>query len=113
MEKPTLVTKAKELRETETEAEHKIWSLLRAKKLNGIKFRRQENIGNYIVDFVSFEKKLIIEVDGGQHNSEENKTSDEARTAWFESQGFRILRFWNNEVLSNMDGVMARIKEYL
>jgi very-short-patch-repair endonuclease len=111
MTKPNLTNRAKELRQTETEAEQIIWSWLRTKKLNGVKFRRQEPIGIYIVDFVTFEKKLIIEIDGGQHNIEENKANDEIRTQWLESQGFRVIRFWNNEVHSNLDGVITRIKE--
>ena len=111
--KPNLVKRAKELRQGETQAEQIIWSWLRAKKLNGVKFRRQQPIGIYIVDFVSFEKKLIIEIDGGQHSFEENKVNDEVRTQWLESQGFRIIRFWNNEVFSNLEGVIAQIKEVL
>jgi very-short-patch-repair endonuclease len=113
MQKPNLVHRAKELRQSETEAEQIIWSWLRAKKLKGVKFRRQEPIGTYVVDFVSFEKKLIIEIDGGQHNFEETKTNDDARTAWLESQGFRVIRYWNNEVASNLDGVLTQIEEAL
>ena len=111
--KPNLTNRAKELRQSETEAEQIIWSWLRAKKLNGVKFRRQEPVGIYVVDFVSFEKKLIIEIDGGQHNLEENKATDEVRTQWLKSQGFRVIRFWNNEVSSNLDGVIALIEESL
>jgi len=113
MTKPSLTNRAKELRQSETEAEQIIWSWLRAKKLKGVKFRRQEPIGTYVVDFVSFEKKLIIEIDGGQHNFAENKTNDDARTEWLESQGFRVIRFWNNEVASNLDGVLTLIEEAL
>jgi very-short-patch-repair endonuclease len=98
MEKPNLRKRAKDLRHSETQAEQIIWSWLRAKKLDGVKFRRQEPVGAYVVDFVSFERKLIIEIDGGQHNVEENKVNDELRTQWLESQGFRVLRFWNNDV---------------
>jgi very-short-patch-repair endonuclease len=113
VQKPNLVDKAKQLRHNETEAEQIIWSCLRTKKLNGVKFRRQQPIENYIVDFVSFERKLVIELDGGQHNVEENKISDDARTNWLESRGYRVLRFWNNDVTSNLDGVIARIRESL
>ena len=113
MQKPNLVKKAKQLRHNETEAEQIIWSWLRTKKLNGIKFRRQQPIENYIVDFVSFERKLVIEIDGGQHNIEENKVNDGTRTNWLESRGYRVLRFWNNDVTSNLDGVIARIQEAL
>ncbi len=113
MAKPGLSDRAKELRQTETEVEQIIWSWLRTKKLNGVKFRRQEAVDKYIVDFVSFEKKLIIEIDGGQHSLEENRINDKARTEWLQSQGFRLIRFWNNEVSSNLDGVITRIKESL
>ena len=113
MPKPSLSNRAKELRHTETEAEQIIWSWLRTKKLNGVKFRRQEPVGKYIVDFVSFEKKLIIEIDGGQHSLEENSINDKTRTEWLQSQGFRVIRFWNNDVSSNLDGVITRIKEAL
>ena len=113
MDKPYLVNIARELRREETEAEQIIWSRLRRKQLSGAKFRRQQPIGNYVVDFVSFDKKLIIEIDGGQHSTEENKGNDEVRTKWLESQGFRVVRFWNNGVLSNLEGVMAQICEIL
>ena len=111
MEKPNRVNRAKELRQSETEAEQVIWSWLRAKRLKGVKFRRQEPVGIYVVDFVSFEKKLIIEIDGWQHNIEVNKSNDKVRTEWLKSQGFRVIRFWNNEVSSNLDGVIAQIQE--
>jgi very-short-patch-repair endonuclease len=112
-EKQNLSNIAKELRYSETEAEKFLWTLLRAKKLNDVKFRRQAPIGVYVVDFVSFEKKLIIEIDGGQHSDEKNKEYDELRTKWLQSQGFRVIRFWNNDVSSNIDGVISRIKEAL
>ena len=86
MQNPNLAHRAQELRYSETEAEKFLWTLLRAKKLNGVKFRRQAPIGVYVVDFVSFEKKLIIEIDGGQHSDEKNKEYDETRTKWLQSQ---------------------------
>ena len=113
MDKTHLVNRAKELRHSETEAEQIIWSWLRGKKFNGVKFRRQQPVGNYIVDFVSFKNKLIIEIDGGQHNVEQNQDNDKVRTQWLESQDFRVIRFWNNEVFSNLEGVLARITEIL
>jgi very-short-patch-repair endonuclease len=113
VDKPSLVNKARALRHRETAAEQIIWSWLRDNKIDGVKFRRQQPIGIYIVDFVSFEKKLIIEIDGGQHNFEMNKTEDEARKQWLESQGFRVIRFWNNEVSSNLEGVILQIEETL
>jgi very-short-patch-repair endonuclease len=76
----------------------------------GVKFRRQAVIGRYIVDFVCFEKRLVIEVDGGQHNQSRH---DDRRDEWLKIQGFEVLRFWNNEVLGNLDGVYQRIEEYL
>jgi len=79
------------------------------KQLEGLKFRRQEQIGNYIVDFVCFEKRIIIEVDGGQHTTEKDR--DNVRDEWFRKQGFKILRFWNNEVLTNINGVLEVIRE--
>jgi very-short-patch-repair endonuclease len=74
-----------------------------------VKFRRQQPIGPYIVDFVSFEHRLIIEVDGSQHGEDDTKVADQARTAWFEDQSYRVLRFWNNEVLTNIEGVFEAI----
>jgi len=82
---------------------------LKGKNLEGIKFRRQEPIGDYIVDFVAFEKRLVIEVDGGQH-AEEEKDKDIRRDEWLSSQGFKVLRFWNNEVLQNLEGVLETIR---
>jgi very-short-patch-repair endonuclease len=90
-----------------------LWLKLRNKQLAGVKFRRQQPLGNYIVDFVSFEKKLIIEIDGGQHNEDRNVKKDNRRTEWLESQGFLIIRFWNNEVLGNLEGVLIKIQEVL
>ena len=113
MKKPNLSGVAKELRYSETEAEKFLWTLLRAKKLNGVNFRRQAPIGVYVVDFISFEKKLIIEIDGGQHSDAKNKEYDEIRTKWLESQGFRVIRFWNNDISTNIDGVITRITEAL
>ena len=87
-----------------------LWQHLRFKQLGG-RFRRQAPIGNYIVDFACFEKRLVIELDGGQHLEQE--ASDGVRTAWLESQGFQVLRFWNNNVFSELDSVKQRIVEAL
>jgi very-short-patch-repair endonuclease len=102
---------ARKLRNNLTDAEKHLWYYLRNKNLEGLKFRRQVILGKYIVDFICFEKRLIIEVDGGQHV--DNKQSDIVRDAWLESQGFRVLRFWNNEVLENRDGVILKILSVL
>ena len=95
----------RKLRNNLTDTEKYLWYILRMKNL-GIKFRRQAVIGNYIVDFVSFESKLIIEVDGSQHF--DNK-SDLIRDTWLQSQGFKVLRFWDNEVFKNRDGIVEKI----
>jgi very-short-patch-repair endonuclease len=81
--------------------------------MSGFKFRRQEPIGPYVVDFVSFEKMLIIEIDGGQHAEIQARTRDEARSTWLRSQGFEVLRFWNNEVLDDREAVAESIKAAL
>jgi len=78
-----------------------------------VKFRRQQPIGQYIVDFVSFERKLVIEIDGGQHSGEGIKNQDKQRTTWLKKGGYQVLRFWNNEVLTNIKGVLERIREAL
>ena len=84
---------------------------MRRNKLNGVSFRRQHAIGNYIVDFVSIKKKLIIELDGGQHL--EQSEYDEERTRYLESKGYRVIRFWNNQVESEMDGIILALDEIL
>jgi len=105
-----LTINAKQLRKNSTDAERLLWRHLRSKQLNGLKFRRQEQIGNYIVDFVCYEKSVVVEADGGQHA--ENVKKDTERTAWLNSQGFLVLRFWNNEVLENIDGVLEVIQDH-
>jgi very-short-patch-repair endonuclease len=108
MKKP-LTPIAKKLRNDPTDAEKRLWNAIRVKSL-GVKFRRQAAIGSYIVDFVCFEKRLIIEVDGGQHcrNQEDIK-----RDEWLRNQGFKVLRFWNPDVLKSLEGVEQRIVEHL
>ncbi len=101
-------TIAKELRKRSTDAEKLLWKYLRSKQLEGLKFRRQQPIDNYIVDFICFERRIIIEVDGGQHSVEKNK--DRERDNYLNKQGFVVLRFWNNEVLTNIGGVFEVIR---
>ena len=103
---PKTRTRAIELRKELTPAERKLWSYLRGDKL-GVNFRRQHAIGNFIPDFVCIEKKLIIELDGSQHLEQEEY--DEERTKYFESLGYKVIRFWNNDVTKNMDGVIRSI----
>jgi len=104
----TPIQKARALRSNLTNAEKFLWQRLRLRQLDGRKFRRQRPVGPYIVDFVCLEVKLIIEVDGGQHS--DNKVYDGKRDHWLKSQGYRVLRFWNNEVLSNIEGVMEIVQ---
>ncbi len=107
----TLTSHAKRLRTDSTDAERLVWSRLRAHRLGGWKFKRQQPIGRYVVDFVCFDAKLVIELDGRQHADATD--ADAARDAWLGSQGFRVLRFWNNDVLSNLDGVLTMIASHL
>jgi very-short-patch-repair endonuclease len=104
-------TFARQLRSTPTDAEIRLWSRLRRKQLDGFRFRRQHPIGPYIVDFFCPEAKLIVEVDGGQHNVDEEK--DERRTRWLEERGYRVIRFWNNDALSNTDAAVLAVLEEL
>lgn len=94
------------LRAPMTEAEQRLWRHLRAHRLNGEKFRRQRPIGPYIVDFVHFGSRLVIEADGGQHNG---SAADAQRDAWLSAQGFRVLRFWNTEILRDTEAVLTTI----
>ena len=94
------------LRQRQTDAERRMWMLLRDRRLAHLKFRRQLAIGDYIVDLICLAKGLIIELDGGQHNG---NTKDDERTAWLESRGYKVLRFWNNDVLKNREGVLTAI----
>ena len=104
----TQTTFARALRREETDAERKLWKALRGRQFDGLKFRRQQPIGPYIADFACHQLKLVIELDGGQHGSQTKK--DDARTVRLESEGYRVLRFWNNDVLSNIDGVLTEIQ---
>jgi very-short-patch-repair endonuclease len=92
-----------------TDAERKLWYALRAHRLENLGFRRQMPMGPYIVDFVSHRMRLVIEVDGGQHGFAGQQRRDTVRDAWLASRGYRVLRFWNNEVLTNLDGVLTTI----
>jgi len=104
-----LVPLAKVLRKKTNETEQLLSQHLRAKHLGRLKFRRQQPIGKYIVDFVCFEKKIIIELDGGQHALQPEKEKDINRDQWFEAQGYKVLRFWDNEVLARTEAVLEAI----
>lgn len=97
------------MRANETDAEKRLWRDLRQLKKQGFHFRRQAPIDHYIVDFVCFSQRLVIEVDGGQHAWEEGQIRDRRRNGYLKGQGFQVLRFWNNDVLTNRDGVMEVI----
>jgi very-short-patch-repair endonuclease len=96
------LARAKRLRQEMTDAERKLWGALRGSRLGGAKFRRQQPIGPFIADFVCQQHQLIVEADGGQHAE---SITDHGRTAFMESKGYRVLRFWNGDILKNIDGV--------
>ena len=102
--------RARTLRKESTNAEQYLWRKLRSRGLRGYKFVRQEAIGPYFVDFVCREHQLIVEVDGGQHAESQR---DAVRDAWLADRGYRILRFWNNDVLANIEGVWEAISAAL
>jgi very-short-patch-repair endonuclease len=93
------------MRSAPTDAEHRLWQILRAKRLSGYKFKRQVPIDSYIADFVCLRARLIVEADGGQHGAE----TDAIRDHYLETQGFRVLHFWNNDIFTNEEGVISRI----
>ena len=104
-------TRAREMRRAPTDAERALWSRLRGRAIERHKFRRQAPIGGYIVDFVCFERCFVVEVDGGQHMAA--AAEDDRRTTWLRAQGFRVVRFWNHEVLMELDRVVEAIAEAL
>jgi very-short-patch-repair endonuclease len=106
---PALKKRRRELRRNQTEAEKLLWAHLRNKQFYGMKFFRQYSIGPYILDFYCPRMKLAVELDGGQHNESENKEYDSVRSEYLKSQGIDVIRFWDNEVLLNRDGVLAEL----
>ncbi|HVJ40244.1 MAG TPA: endonuclease domain-containing protein [Dongiaceae bacterium] len=106
---PASAGKARRLRQRLTDAERRFWVLLRDRRLQGWKFRRQAPIGPYVADFYCAAAKLVIELDGGQHA----EGADHRRTDWLESQGYSVIRFWNNDALANTDGVMSELLRHL
>ncbi len=109
MMKSRLTRVARMLRKRSTDAERLLWQHLRARQLDGLKFRRQQPIGNAVVDFVCFERRVIVELDGGQHALQEKQ--DKEREAELADSGLKVLRFWNTEVLTNLDGVLEEIRK--
>jgi adenine-specific DNA-methyltransferase len=98
--------RARSLRKSMTDAERKLWSLLRNRKLSGYKFRRQVPIGPYVADFLCFEARLIVEADGGQHAAAGH---DSVRDEWLHSEGYTVLRFWNSDIFDNPEGVLQKL----
>lgn len=99
---------ARRLRRDRTIAEDRLWKYLRNRQMDGAKFRFQSPVGPYVADFLCVEAKLIVELDGGQHGVEIEK--DAARTKWIETAGYHVIRFWNNDVLANTEGVLEAIR---
>ena len=104
---------AKGLRKRSTDVEQLLWGHLRAGRFEGKKFRRQHPIGQYIADFVCLEKRLVVELDGGQHALPDEILKDRERTSWLENEGYTVVRFWDNEILTNTSGVLEAIRERL
>ena len=103
-----MIAVRRKLRESQTEAEKMLWSRLRNRLFLGLKFRRQHSVGKFIADFCCPEWSLIIEVDGSQHS--ENERLDQQRTEYLQSQGYKVIRFWNNEILCSIDAVLEKIR---
>lgn len=108
-----LLTLARNLRKEQTDAEQRLWSLLRNRQFCGMKFRRQFPMAPYVLDFYCDEKRLGIELDGGQHNEPDKQQTDKERTAFLEGKGIKIIRFWNNEVLRETEAVLEQLYNFL
>jgi len=108
---PKMMRRATELRREQTPAERKLWAYLRGRKVMDVKFRQQHAISNYIVDFCAVKEKLVIELDGSQHLH--LSEYDEKRTAYLKTQGYRVIRFWNNQVMNDISGCVLAIENAL
>jgi very-short-patch-repair endonuclease len=104
-----MTDRARRLRRNLTDVERTLWYKLRRDQINGLNFRRQHPMGPYLLDFYCLAIGLAVEVDGGQHNFEQQKDRDEQRTRWLEAKGVRVIRFWNNDVTGNLRGVPGEI----
>jgi very-short-patch-repair endonuclease len=111
------ILRSRQLRIAASDAEQKLWHHLRRKHVNGLRFRRQFPLGPYFTDFVCLSARLVVEVDGGQHGLPRQQAHDGRRTAWLEANGFRVIRFWADEVMANtaavLDGIEAALREPL
>jgi len=105
------IEKSRQLRKNMTPQERKLWYIIRNRQFYGYRFRRQFPLGQYIVDFICREKKIVIEIDGGQHNEIKNIQYDNKRTEYLISEGYKVIRFWNNDIDKNMGGVYNKLKE--
>jgi len=105
------IEKSRQLRKNMTPQERKLWCIIRNRQFFGYRFRRQFPLGQYIVDFICREKKIIIEIDGGQHNEIKNIQYDNERTEYLILEGYKVLRFWNNDIDKNIGGVYEKLKE--
>jgi len=108
---PVLKQRRKGLRRNNTEAEKTFWMHVHNRRFSGRKFYRQYSLGSYILDFYCPELKVAIELDGGQHNQDDNKEYDAARSVYLKAQGIEVMRFWNNDVLNNIEGVLNKLAE--
>ena len=109
---PQPIERARQLRSRLTDAERVLWRRLRLRQIDGHKFRRQHAIGPFIVDFACVEQKIIVEVDGGQH-SDARVTYDRDRTEWLRTKGYTVLRFWNNDIMRDVESVLEAIRQTL
>jgi len=101
---------ARRLRRHSTDTEQRLWRHLRGKQIEGLKFRRQQPVGRYVVDFVNLERKVVVELDGGQHAID---PGDKVRDEWLRAEGYKVLRFWDNQIFSNLEGVLQTIRDAL
>jgi very-short-patch-repair endonuclease len=108
-----ILKSTRNLRRNSTPQEIIVWSRLKNRSFHNLKFRRQHRIGKYTADFICLERKLIIEIDGWQHQEEKHKIHDEERTKYLKRNGYKVVRFWNNEINNNLEGVFLKIEEYL
>jgi very-short-patch-repair endonuclease len=108
---PDLKNRRRDLRKKQTDAEKTFWFHVRNRRFHGMRFFRQYSVGPYILDFYCPEIKTAIELDGGQHNEPEGKSSDIVRTEYLKSMGINVLRFWNHEVLLEIEGVLTKMEE--
>jgi very-short-patch-repair endonuclease len=108
---PRQRSRAKQLRQTMTRAETLLWRYLKADRIDGLGFRRQVPIQNYIADFICMSARIVVELDGESHDFEERRLADQSRDAFFVSEGFQVLRFTNEQVMSNLEGVVESIRQ--